>query len=412
MNDWLILSFTPLIIIAVVAVLNAFTFPRLRPTPPPQTAPFASILIPMRNEAQRIGETVRSLLAQTYPQFEIILLDDQSEDGSAQAAAAAAQGDPRLKILSGAPLPRGWLGKNWACHQAAQHACGELLLFSDADVRWHPQALSALVEQAQRSNADLLTCWPTQQTVTWGERLTVPLMAFTILAYLPVLAVHYLPFRVFAAAMGQCLLFRRAAYEQIGGHQAVRGRVVEDMAFAYATKAADLRLRCQRLAANAHVWQLDRSPQWVCQKHPGRARQFGLVLALLGRLSLVAVRRSVAAGVEPGLLGGCPVRTARGADAHVDRRDQPPARSRCPASAALGRPDDPYRRPIDLGTLERAERLERAAHRHLTAAFKAQTRAGGCESLWQPASPIQKPLESRRGRVRRARRRSRCALRV
>ncbi|RCK77143.1 MAG: Glycosyl transferase in Chlorophyll a cluster [Anaerolineae bacterium] len=243
MSDWLILSFTPLIIIAAVAVLNAFTFPRLRPTPPPQTAPFVSILIPMRNEALRIGETVRSLLAQTYPQFEIILLDDQSEDGSAQAAAAAAQGDPRLKILSGAPLPTGWLGKNWACHQAAQHACGEYLLFSDADVRWHPQALAALVEQARRSNADLLTCWPTQQTVTWGERLTVPLMAFTILAYLPVLAVHYLPFRVFAAAMGQCLLFRRGAYEQIGGHQAVRGRVVEDMAFAYAIKAADLRLR-------------------------------------------------------------------------------------------------------------------------------------------------------------------------
>jgi len=243
MNDWLTLSFFPLVIIALVAVLNAFTFPRLEPTSPPQAAPLVSILIPMRNEARRIGETVRSLLAQTYPCFEIILVDDQSEDGSAQAAQAVAQGDPRLKIIPGAPLPAGWLGKNWACHQAAQHAHGELLLFSDADVRWHPQALSALVGQAQRSRADLLTCWPTQETRTWGERLTVPLMAFTILGYLPVLAVHYLPFRVFAAAMGQCLLFRRAAYEQIGGHAAVRSRVVEDMAFAYAIKAARLRLR-------------------------------------------------------------------------------------------------------------------------------------------------------------------------
>ena len=243
MNDWLTLSFFPLVIIALVAILNAFTFPRLEPNSPPQPTPLVSILIPMRNEARHIGETVRSLLAQTYPCFEVILVDDQSEDGSAQAAKAAAPGDPRLKIIPGAPLPSGWLGKNWACHQAAQHARGELLLFSDADVRWHPQALSALVGQAQRSRADLLTCWPTQETRTWGERLTVPLMAFTILGYLPVLAVHYLPFRVFAAAMGQCLLFRRAAYEQIGGHATVRSRVVEDMAFAYAIKAARLRLR-------------------------------------------------------------------------------------------------------------------------------------------------------------------------
>ncbi|MCX8061567.1 MAG: glycosyltransferase [Anaerolineales bacterium] len=243
MSDWLILSFFPLVIIALVAVLNAFTFPRLHPIDKLQATPFVSILIPMRNESLRVRETVRSLLAQDYPNFEVILLDDQSEDGSAAVAQAVAEGDLRLKVCSGAPLPNGWLGKNWACHQAAQHAQGDYLLFSDADVRWHPQALSTLVAEALCTKADLLTCWPTQETITWGERLTVPLMAFTILAYLPVLAVHYLPFRVFSAAMGQCLLFRRKAYEQIGGHVAVRQRVVEDMAFAYAIKGAGLRLR-------------------------------------------------------------------------------------------------------------------------------------------------------------------------
>lgn len=243
MSDWLILSFSPLVVITLVAILNAFTFPRLRPKSLSKKLPFVSVLIPMRNEAPRVAETVRSLLAQDYPNFEVILLDDQSEDGSAEVARAVAQEDKRLKVISGAPLPKGWLGKNWACHQAAQHAQGDYLLFSDADVRWQPQALSALVAEALRNQADLLTCWPTQETVSWGERLTVPLMAFTILAYLPVIAVHYLPFRVFAAAMGQCLLFRRAAYEQIGGHAAVRQRVVEDMAFAYAIKGAKLRLR-------------------------------------------------------------------------------------------------------------------------------------------------------------------------
>lgn len=243
MSDWLILLFSPVVIIALVAILNALTFPRLRPKSIPVLPPMVSVLIPMRNESQRVGETVRSLLVQDYPNFEVVLLDDQSEDGSAEVAQSVAQGEGRLKVISGESLPEGWLGKNWACQQAVRHAQGEYLLFSDADVRWHPQALSALVAEALRTKADLLTCWPTQETISWGERLTVPLMAFTILAYLPVLAVHHLPFRVFAAAMGQCLLFRRDAYEKIGGHGAVRQQVVEDMAFAYAVKGAKLRLR-------------------------------------------------------------------------------------------------------------------------------------------------------------------------
>jgi chlorobactene glucosyltransferase len=94
-----------------------------------------------------------------------------------------------------------------------------------------------------RLNADLLTVWPTQRTQTWGERLVVPLMALTIIAYLPILAVHHLRWRVFSAAMGQCLLFRRDAYMHLGGHAAVRANIVEDVALAARIKGAGLRLR-------------------------------------------------------------------------------------------------------------------------------------------------------------------------
>lgn len=197
----------------------------------------------MRNESAVIAETVRSLLTQEYPNFEILLLDDHSTDNSAEVARAAAHGDRRLRILPGEPLPPGWTGKVWACHQLAEQARGQYLLFTDADVRWQPGALSALMAEAQRTNADLLTVWPTQITQTWGERLVVPLMAFTILAYLPVLAVHHLPWPVFSAAMGQCLLFRRPAYQKIGGHAAIRNQILDDMAFAYAIKRYRLRLR-------------------------------------------------------------------------------------------------------------------------------------------------------------------------
>ncbi len=248
-----LLSFSPLIVFALTAILNAFTFPRLRQNHKfsrPDFFPRISnteyritVLLPMRNESAVIADTVRSLLAQDVPNLEILLLDDHSTDNSAEIARAAADGDPRLRILPGAPLPPGWTGKVWACHQLAEQAQGDYLLFTDADVRWGPGAVSALMAEAQRTNADLLTVWPTQITQTWGERLVVPLMAFTILAYLPVLAVHHLPWPVFAAAMGQCLLFWRESYLKIGGHAAIKNHILDDMAFAHAIKRNRLRLR-------------------------------------------------------------------------------------------------------------------------------------------------------------------------
>ena len=110
-------------------------------------------------------------------------------------------------------------------------------------MRWAPEALAALVTLAQTEQADLLTVWPTQQTETWAERLVVPLMSFAILCYLPILPVHFTHLPAFAAANGQCLLFRRSAYEQIGGHTAVRNNVIEDVALAKAIKSHKLRLR-------------------------------------------------------------------------------------------------------------------------------------------------------------------------
>lgn len=228
---------------AVIAIVNTLTFPRLKPARPSAGLPRISILIPARNEAGVIGQTVGSLLVQTYPHFELIILDDNSNDDTSAVARAAAQGDPRLRLIAGASLPRGWLGKNWACHQLTQAATGEWLIFSDADVHWSPTALAALVAEMSRTQADLLTVWPTQQTNSWGERLVVPLMALVILGYLPVLLVHHTPWPSLAAANGQCLAFRRKAYEKVGGHAALRDNILEDVNFARRIKANGFRLR-------------------------------------------------------------------------------------------------------------------------------------------------------------------------
>ncbi|MDW8328033.1 MAG: glycosyltransferase [Anaerolineales bacterium] len=237
--------FAVLTVLTFTATLNTFFFPRLgnpRSAAGNLQSP-VSILIPARNESAVIARTVRALLAQDYDRFELLILDDGSTDGTGALALQAAQGDPRVRILTGKPLPTGWLGKNWACHQLAEAATSDFLLFTDADVEWQPGALAALLRLQAQLNADLLTVWPTQRTETWGERLVVPLMALAIIAYLPILAVHHLPWRAFSAAMGQCLLFRREAYARIGGHAAVRSNIVEDVALAARIKGAGLRLR-------------------------------------------------------------------------------------------------------------------------------------------------------------------------
>jgi chlorobactene glucosyltransferase len=211
--------------------------------PPVMASPLVSVLVPARNEAVVIRRTVARLLEQDYPCFELIVLDDHSTDGTGDLARAAGHGDGRLRVIPGTDLPRGWAGKNWACHQLAQAARGDLLVFTDADTLWLPGGLSAVVAEQVRTNADLLTVWPTQVTETWPERLVVPLMALVVIGYLPVFLTHYAPWTPFAAATGQCLAFRRAAYDAIGGHAVVRGEVLEDVKFARRIKAAHLHLR-------------------------------------------------------------------------------------------------------------------------------------------------------------------------
>jgi chlorobactene glucosyltransferase len=267
-----------LLSILVVAISNARRFPRLRMSPAGDAgtcagaagssaaesaagcagetaarvasgvsgavAPFtAAVLIPARNEAAVIGATVLSLLSQAPPGCEVIVLDDSSEDGTAAAARSAAGTNPNFRLLRGQPLPQGWMGKNWACHQLALATDADILVFADADVQWQPGALAAVLNAQKTLCADLLTVWPTQITKSWGERLTVPLMALAVLGYLPLGLAHDFYHPLAAAANGQCMVFRRGAYAAVGGHAAVRGVVVEDVRLAQRIKACRLRLR-------------------------------------------------------------------------------------------------------------------------------------------------------------------------
>ncbi len=228
---------------ALILLSNWWAFPRLKDSTASVGEVKASLLIPARNEAGAIGATIEGLLRQTYTDFELLILDDHSEDSTGSGAKAAAEGDTRLTVLDGKAIPPGWLAKSWACQQLAAKARGDVLIFSDADVRWSSGALAALLDEFERSGADMLAVMPTQRTVSWAERLCVPLMALAIHAYLPVVAVHRTPFRLLAAANGQCIAFKRAAYERLGGHTVVRDNIVEDVGLARRVKGMGLRLR-------------------------------------------------------------------------------------------------------------------------------------------------------------------------
>jgi chlorobactene glucosyltransferase len=236
-----VFALVTLIAIALICITNTLTFPRLRRATPAH-APIVSVLIPARNEADLIGQSVSRLLSQNYPHFEVIVLDDESTDGTPEQARQAAAGNSSFRIITGKPLAGGWLGKNWACHQLAEQAKGEILVFTDADVHWEPEALSAVIDLMGKTEADTFTVWPTQETQSWGERLVVPMMMFVIMGYLPEMCVRYVSWPVFAAANGQCMAFRREAYVQIGGHSTVQSNVIEDMGLAWETKRQGLRL--------------------------------------------------------------------------------------------------------------------------------------------------------------------------
>ncbi len=173
---------------------------------------------------------------------EVLVLDDGSSDGSAALLAAAADGEPRLRVLAGRPLPPGWTGKNWACQQLAAAADGDVLVFTDADVTWTTGALDRVTAELVATRAGLLTVWPRQRCVTLGERLVVPLVDLLLLANLPHPLVRALPFAGLAAGNGQLMAWRRTSYDRVGGHGALPAEVLEDVRLAQRAKRAGVPL--------------------------------------------------------------------------------------------------------------------------------------------------------------------------
>ena len=204
--------------------------PLQRPVPEPSVA----VVVPARDEAPVIAQTLGSLLAQQYSRFSVILVDDASSDGTVAIARRA--DDPRLTVLSGAPPPAGWSGKLWAVSQGiAQTGGEEFALLTDADIVHDPGHLASLVAKAEAERLDLVSEMVRLHCASPAERMLVPAFVYFFQLLYPFAWVND-PLRPTAAAAGGTILVRRSALERIGGIAAIRGALIDDVALARAVK--------------------------------------------------------------------------------------------------------------------------------------------------------------------------------
>ena len=209
----------------------------VKPAPPPPQAPLISICIPARNEERNIRACVEAMLAQDYPDFEIIVLDDRSTDATPEIlsrASGATQND-KLRIIGGSDLPPGWAGKPHALFQASAAARGGWLCFVDADTFVRPQALSSCYAKALETKADMFTIMTFQIMGTFWEKVVMPLIMTALTVGFSPRKVND-PNRKDAIANGQFILIKRSVYDAIGGHESVKDQIVEDKALAEQVK--------------------------------------------------------------------------------------------------------------------------------------------------------------------------------
>ncbi len=230
-------------VLLIIGFANWRALRRLGRYGAPARFPRVAVLVPARNEESNIRACIESLRLQDYVSLEILALDDHSTDHTGAILDAIAAEDVRVRLFQGKPLPPGWLGKHWACQQLAEAADAELILFTDADTVHHPQALQNAVAALLQESADLVTAIPRERMVSWGEKLIVPLLSWSILYFLPLVLAHRLQWPPLSATIGQFMLFRRTAYEAIGGHAAVRHHIADDLALGRRTLGRGFRWR-------------------------------------------------------------------------------------------------------------------------------------------------------------------------
>ena len=238
---------------------------RLLPTSVNTNRPAVSVLIPARDEERNIAATLAAVLASRDIEFEVIVLDDDSADATAQIVEHFAKGDSRVRLEKAPSLPAGWCGKQHACHILAGRARHSLLVFLDADVRLAPDALSRIATFVQESGARLVSGVPRQELGTFSDHLLLPLIHFVLLGFLPLTIMRQRGSSPSCSAgCGQLLVAEREAYFASGGHAAFRNQMHDGLKLPRAFRAAGFRTdlfdatdvaTCRMYRTDADVWR-------------------------------------------------------------------------------------------------------------------------------------------------------------
>jgi chlorobactene glucosyltransferase len=219
-----------LVIFMLNLTLNLRSLRTLRPdAKAPEPAPLVSILIPARDEEANIAACLESLQKQDYPNFEILVLDDNSSDNTPAVVEAMAAQDSRIRLIRGEPLPEDWAGKPFACYQLAKQAKGSWLLFVDADTIHAPHMLRSTLAWALETKCSLLSGFPRQLANSLPQKAAIPVLYFIIFSWFPLWWLQRSSKPRPTLAIGQFLLFLREEYWRIGGHAAVKSKIMEDV---------------------------------------------------------------------------------------------------------------------------------------------------------------------------------------
>jgi chlorobactene glucosyltransferase len=230
------------LLVVPLVLWNLAATPRLSRTSTAGVGAFprVSIVIPARNEERAVAAAVGSHLAQDYPDFEVIVVNDRSTDDTGRILEALARAEPRLRVVSGSEPPPGWIGKPHALWLGARAAGGELLLFADADVSYQPTTLREAVSLLAERGADFLGILPRIEALGFWENVLMPFLLGAFYGGPGAFANRPRP-RWLALGSGAGNLIRRSAYDAIGGHEALKASVIDDVALALATKRAGFR---------------------------------------------------------------------------------------------------------------------------------------------------------------------------
>ena len=263
----LLLAWAGLVLAAIPALLTLANLRLFQPPPrPPAAAPVpqVSVLVPARNEEGAIGRLMADVLASRDVEIDLVVLDDSSDDATADIVTTAMERDPRVRLVRGLPLPAGWCGKQHACWQLANAARHDTWVFLDVDVSPAPACIARAVAFLDQSGAALVSGFPRQVTGSLLEWLLLPLIHFVLLGYLPIARSRQINSPSLAAGCGQMFVTRRSDYERAGGHAAIAASLHDGVKLPRAYRRAGLVTdlfdataiaSCRMYATSRDVWR-------------------------------------------------------------------------------------------------------------------------------------------------------------